>query len=106
MQIAPQMPVSRVPAIQQFLLDHLLRIGLALERLVHIVMEYPHAGLLAAIEPRRRYPAIYLTWGQWLLRCQTALAFAGQLVALQLAELTLDTSLVDKRLAAVTGQRP
>src|SRR5690554_3245872 len=103
-QITAQMQVGRMGAVQQLLFDHLLFVRLGLEGLGHVIVEYPYPGHVAAIEPRLSYPLLYLPRIQRLLRRQAAPAHAGQLIALQLAELALDQILVDQRVAVVEGQ--
>src|SRR5690554_4463682 len=105
MQITAQMQVGRVGAVQQLLFDHLLFVGLGLEGLGHVIVEYPYPGHVAAVEPGLSYPLLYLPRIQWLLWRQAPTAHAGQLIALQLAELALDQILVDQRIAVVEGQR-
>src|SRR5690554_245853 len=103
-QITAQMQVGRMGAVQQLLFDHLLFVRLGLEGLGHVIVKYPYPGHVAAIEPRLSYPLLYLPRIQRLLRRQAAPAHAGQLIALQLAELALDQVLVDQRIAVVKGQ--
>src|SRR5690606_36575643 len=104
MQITAQMQVGRMGAVQQLLFDHLLFVGLRLEGLGHVVVEYPYPGHVAAIEPRLSYPLLYLPRIQRLLGRQAAPGDAGQLISLQLAELARDPILVDQRVAVVEGQ--
>ena len=89
MQIAAKVQIGRVTAVEQLLLNHLLLICLGLERLGHVIMEDPHTGLLRTIKTGLADPIMYRARVQWLLGRQAALAFTGQLVALQLAELPL-----------------
>lgn len=92
-------------AVVQLLLDHLLLIGLGPERLGHIVMKYPHARLMHTIEAGLAHPLPNLAGVQGLLWGEAALAFTGQLIALQLAELALDEVLVDQCIAVIERQR-